>query len=229
MKRKLRNMKRVLGTIICLATGCTTTAFLGTESGARTATAKAIYYMDAERTLYERFVQDETNALWWEGGNVASTRRFTQGKKDAPFEDFTSAPLHDCSDEKFRCVYGLHRVFAVPRAGLGLQSTYRAGGAVFHVEKCLRGSETQCSEALISSDCQSKAEPDRCVEAVGGRANSPSPGPIVYFLFKTKTGVTAYGDGTPVVGEEAQLAAAKELRLRGSKGLLGDEGLPPGR
>jgi hypothetical protein len=212
-------MRRKIGVIACLTMCCATTALLGGEKGARA--VKAIYYVNAERTFYERFVQDEANALWWEGGNTEPSRR--------SFEDFTSAPLHDCSDEKYRCVYGLYRVFAVPRAGLETQSTYSAGGAIFRIEKCLRGTKNECLESLISSDCQSKIEPDRCVEAVGGRANSAAPGPIVYFIFKEKIGITAYGDGKPIVGEEQQLAAAKELRLRGRKGLLGNGSLPPTR
>ena len=186
---------------------------------------KPIEYTNDKRTAFERFVQDDKDRakVWWEGGNFAPKHRSTPRQQDFFYDEYTSAPLHGCSDEKYRCVYGLYRVFAVPRAGLGLQSTYSAGGAAFRVEKCLRGTKTQCSEALISSDCQSKAEPDRCLETVGGRANSAAPGPVVYFIFKERIGVTAYGDGKPVIGEEAQLAAAKELRLRSRKGLLGNE------
>jgi hypothetical protein len=51
----------------------------------------------------------------------------------------------------------------------------------------------------------------------------------VYFIFKEGTGVTAYGDGSPGTGEVAQLAAARHMRLRGSKGLLGNGDLLPAR
>jgi hypothetical protein len=218
-------MRRGIGALIGLVVCCAATALLGAEKGARA--VKSIYYANADHTFYERFVEDETNALWWEGGNTAQSRSTAQSQKNASFEDFTSAPLHDCSDEKYRCLYGLYRVFAVPRMGLGSQSTYNAGGAVFRVEKCIRSAKDRCVQALMSSDCQSKAEPDRCTEVVGGRSKSTAPGPIVYFVFEEKTGVAAYGDGKPVVGEEAQLAAAKDLRLRGGKGLLGGSSFPP--
>jgi len=83
---------------------------------------------------------------------------------------------------------------------------------------------------LISSDCQSQIQPDRCVEAPGGRASSSAPGRIGYFIFNEDIGITAYGSAKePAPTAEARLAAALDMVLRGDKGLLsGDKG-PLGR
>lgn len=217
---------RVKFPVIVWLVMCCAPPLLAAE-GARA--VKSIYYANADRTFYERFVRDEANALWWEGGNVVPSRQVTSWQKDVLFDEFTSAPLHDCSDAKFRCVYGLYRVFATPRAGLEPQSTYSAGGASFRVEKCLRSSKARCLEALISSDCQTKVEPDRCLEVAGGRVSSTAPGPMVYFIFKEKVGVTAYGDGKAFIGEEARLSAARHLQLHGRRGLLGNGNFLPVR
>jgi len=113
--------------VVCVAfTSCSANESRGPDS---------IYYRDEARTFYERFVRDaRTGIVRWEGGNIRSSRNTAEQKQDALFDEFTGALLHDCSDAQYRCVYGIYRVFAVPREGLTPQSTYRAGGALFHVE-----------------------------------------------------------------------------------------------
>ena len=213
----MRPKKQIaIGAVLC----CVTHAALDADR----ASSQTIYYNNAARTVFERFVSDPTtNGLgWWEGGNIVPLHRITAEEKDRFFDEFTSAELRDCSDAKHRCAYGVYKVFAVPRGGLEPLSTYTAGGAVFRIEKCLRGDQKRCQVALISSDCQSQIQPDRCVEAPGGRASSSAPGRIGYFIFNEDIGITAYGSAKePAPTAEARLAAALDMVLRGDKGPLG--------
>jgi hypothetical protein len=225
----MKTMDVMLAVAIEIAAFCVVTAALASESAPK---LKPILYTNDKRTSYERFVQDDKDKskVWWEGGNFAPKHRSTPRQQDFFYDEYTSAPLNDCSDEKFRCVYGIYRVFALPRQGLGSSSAYSVGGADFHVEKCIRGGEERCKVALIRSECQSKVEPDRCVAVTGGRANSPSPGPIVYFLFSEDVGITAYGSvDEPADAERVPLTVAQKMLLRSSKGLLGSGSVAPVR
>ncbi len=182
--------------------------------------------VDPARTAYESFVPDsrDRGMLQWVGGDITPKHPTTTEKKDVFFDEFTSGELRDCSDSRYRCLYGLYRVFAVPREGLKPQSTYRVDGAVFRVEKCLRGDERRCQAALISSDCQSKLAPDRCAESSGDDGNGAARGPVGYFIFNEDFGITSYGalkQRGPT--EEARMSAALDLVLRGEKGLLAND------
>lgn len=212
--------KIVIGLAVCCASSvsCISNRTLGSD---------IVYYSDKPRTFFERFVRDseEAGIVWWQGGNIEGRRN--KGKQqDALFDEFTSAPLHDCSDRKYLCVYGTYRVFAVPREGLTAQSTYSAGGAFLRVEKCLRGSAVRCLQALISSDCRQQVEPDRCVERPSAVDSGSERGRIGYFIFDQNIGVTAYGSVTePATTLETQMGVARELLLRSKKGLLAN-GIP---
>lgn len=225
----MKNKAVMLAVAIEIAASCVATAVLRAEALQK---LKPILYTNEKRTSYERFVQDDKdrNAVWWEGGNFAPKHRSTPRQQNFFYDEYTSAPLKDCSDEKFRCVYGIYRVFAVPRQGLGSSSAYSVGGADLRVEKCVKGGAERCKVALIRSECQSKVEPDQCVAVTGEHANSPAPGPIVYFLFSEDVGITAYGSvDEPADAERGPLTVARKMLLRSSKGLLGSGSLAPVR
>jgi hypothetical protein len=225
----MKTVEVMLAVAIEIAACCVVATALGSESAPK---LKPILYTNDKRTSYERFVQDDKdkNTVWWEGGGFAPKHRSTPRQQEFFYDEYTSAPLKDCSDEKFRCVYGIYRVFAVPRQGLGSSSAYSVGGADFRVEKCIKGGEERCKVALIRSECQSKVEPDRCVAVTGGRANGPAPGPIVYFLFSEDVGITAYGSvDEPSDTEKGPLTIARKMLLRSGKGLLGSGSLAPVR
>jgi hypothetical protein len=194
--------------------------------------SKPILYTDPGRTSFERFEQDEKNkqVVLWVGGNFTPKHRSTTREQDALYDEFSSVPLDDCSDEKFKCVYGLYRVFAVPRSGLAPSSVYSVGGADFRVEQCLKAKGDHCKVALIRSECQSKGEPSRCVPVSGGRAASPAPGPILFFVFTDDVGITGYGSiDEPADEKKDPVTIAGKMHLRSRKGLLGNGSLAPVR
>lgn len=173
-------------------------------------------YQDPGRTFYERF-----HGGVWEGAKVLPKRRLSFQKSDALYGERLGRDIHNCSDKQYRCVFGLFRIFSVPRRGLSPTETYVSAGALLRVEQCLRGDSTTCQIALISSDCQERTGPDACSPTSAGREKSREPGPMLYFIYNSDFGVTAYGSVTaPAVTKDGQLAAATQMILQGNRGLL---------
>lgn len=174
-----------------------------------------VLYKNPSRTFYEKF-----STKSWIGGNIIPKRLLISQEKDVFFDESTGTRLHDCSDGQYRCIVGLSRVFAVPRARLSPTATYLAGGAVFKVEECLRGNASICQVALISSDCRQVSD-EACEEVVGGRARSANPGPIIYFIYNEDFGVTAYGSAKAALQTlDERRACAAQMILQGQTGLL---------
>jgi hypothetical protein len=150
-------------------------------------------------------------------------RPSSEQKRSLSLAEIASEPMHICSDAKYRCVYGLFRVFAVPRKGLTKVSTYSAGGAEFRIQRCLRAAGEHCQVALISSDCQEHSGTDGCQQVEGGRQRSSAPGPVLYFIYNEDFGVISYGSvEEPLQTQSSQTAAASKWILHGARGLLAD-------
>ncbi len=177
-------------------------------------TAQETRYENAVRTYYERFSSGR-----WQGAQIAP-RSPLESEKRRLLEK-VSVDVHDCSNEQYKCIFGSYRVFAVPRGKLSPSAAYVTAGSAFHVEECFRGDATTCQVALISSDCQQHSGIDACMEADGGRTRSPNPGPVLYFIFNTDFGVTAYGSvASPAQTADERRTAAVQMILQGRQGLL---------
>jgi hypothetical protein len=189
----------------------------------RVETVAKILYNNPQRMFFESFVPDPKHkgALLWKGGNITPERRIAEEDRDFFAGEVTMDRAHDCSDGQYRCVYGHYAVFAVPRAGLRPNSSFQAGGASLRVEQCMRGDKEVCQVALVSSDCQSIAAPDRCTPVSGGRSAGASVGRVRYFIFNEDFGITSYGSSSePVSTPERQKEVAFSMVLRSDHGLL---------
>lgn len=181
--------------------------------GQSNAAAQEYRYEDAARTRQSLFAEGR-----WSSSEVLSNSPSARERQSI---EVTSVPVKDCSDERYRCIVGSFRVFAVPRGALLPTSTYVAAGSSFRVEECYRGDATHCSVALISSDCQQRSGRDGCSEVLGGRTKSNNTGPVLYFIYNEDFGVTAYGSvHQPASTEEERRIIAAWMVLRGERGLL---------
>lgn len=196
-------------------------AVAATSWDERMRTYDGIKYTNLDGTYFERFILDKNKAVaWWQSGQIESKHGNVDGGRDTYFGiDMTK--LNDCSDDSFRCVYGAHQVFAVPRNNISNGSSFVAGGAIFHVEKCLYGNDMNCELYLISSDCQRQGPPDKCIEEPMGRSASVSVGRVGYFIYDEHNGITSYGSADkPIKAADSQLAVACEMLLQSKTGLL---------
>lgn len=182
-----------------------------------TGSAPEIRYEDAGRTFYESF-----SGNFWRGAKIRP--REPIGDQKSPFYgERVSSRLHDCSDAHYRCVFGMYRVFAVPRAWLTPTSTYKVAGSVLKVEECLRGEGRRCQVALIRSECQQNYEKDECRQADAGVDRGQTPTPILYFIYNEDFGVTAYGSVTQAAkSPDERHAIVTQMLLRSEQGQLKD-------
>lgn len=173
-------------------------------------------YESPERTFYERFHGDV-----WESAKVAPKKPLGFQKRDGLYLEKLGHELHDCSDVRYRCVYGFFRVFAIPRQTLSPTEVYVVAGSVLRVEQCLRGDSSVCQVALISSDCQERVRPDTCSQTTEGKAKNRMRGPVLYFIYNEDFGVTAYGSSpNRVQTRDGQRVVATQMVLQGNRGLL---------
>jgi hypothetical protein len=199
------------------AVGVTVVAYLSCATASMTASpGGSISYEDNARTFRETFAKNETI-----GVKILPKRPLPSQSRDVMFGESLTNATHDCSTERFRCVYYWARVFAVPRDRLSPAAVYSTGGASLKVEDCLRGGAAVCQVAVISADCQRIAGKDACEKVVGGRDKSDDPGPIVYFIYNEDVGVTAWGVAKqPASTKEERSAIASQMVLQGKRGLL---------
>jgi hypothetical protein len=153
-----------------------------------------------------------------------SMARNPTSEQQREFQESLGYSLYDCSTSSYRCLRTWFRVFAVPRGQLSSSMKYSVDGVQLRVEACLRASGDVCQVALISADCQLMVGDDACKLHPDGRAKSPQPGPITYFIYNEDYGVTAFGTAGewPEPAERLDVAqrVASQVVLQGDAGLL---------
>lgn len=174
----------------------------------------AVTYEDAERTAY--FVFSDGVG---EHGEIQPLKPTDEQSRQ--FTESLGSVIYDCSNDEYRCLRTWFRIFAVPRKGLANGAVHIVSGVKLKIEECLRESDKVCQVALVRSDCELMIGVDECGSYPRGRAESPRPGPVTYFIYNEDYGVTAFGTaGEPATSAEQRLRVATQYILQGRAGLL---------
>ena len=97
-----------------------------------------IQYRGRDGEYFERFIADTNEGVvWWQSGRI-ETKNGRGGRSRDAYTQVDMTELHNCSNDGFRCAYGAHQVFAIPRNGIAQELQFVTSGAVFRIEKCLR-------------------------------------------------------------------------------------------
>lgn len=184
------------------------------QSAASDLTAKSgILYLTPSRTDYIKINK-----------NLAELGQFDASDTSAEptvVDTNAMALVNDCSSHDMICIHISNQVFAVPRVLRKTISNYYFYGTKFKLLKCYRSSAAKCLVALIESNCERVIRPGECARYSGGRESSPHPGPVVYFIYNWRYGVTAFGVFPQLAGSvnEAEQFAATSI-LQGQVGIL---------
>lgn len=201
-------MKRTALLVCCLVS-----IFTQSEAGSSLPppTIHGALYLDASRTNFAEI-------------GSAMVRFGEYDPDDAKGGEFlldsgSAARVRDCSDSKYLCTQVSNMVFAVPLAIMTNTAAFVANGASIKLLKCYRTSNGNCIVALFRSDCR-WMNVDRCFATMSAEKDTHR-GPLVYFVFSRRYGVTAFGRGDqPVSVGEAERIAQFYI-LHGDMGILG--------
>ncbi|NIJ48758.1 hypothetical protein [Rhizomicrobium electricum] len=166
-------------------------------------------YLSAQRTNYMRIGPSIFDVGEYDADDLRGGATVT--------DNGSGGKVADCTNELYRCVQVSYLVFAVPKGPLTKSAAYVVAGARITVEKCYRAKAGKCLVALMSSDCRWKKN-EACIERPDSK--NASPGPLVYFYFNWRYGVTAFGLGDKPVGIFQAEQIGQSLILQGSKGIL---------
>ena len=177
-------------------------------------------YFNAQRTYVETFsrINNGKYRYSWGGQAVSPAEPSTDA---SPLEyEPVWVPAYDCSTKRFYCLYGARRVFAVPRDRLKRNQSYIAGGSILKVIKCIKGGGDYCYVALIRSDCQSVKDYDGC-KLSKNHHRTKSSGPVLYFIFNRRYGVTSYGSSMKSVSyNDGAFSISTQYILSGDNGIF---------
>jgi hypothetical protein len=174
-----------------------------------------IKYANAERTRYFKLMAGSIVI-----GEIG-TSHGGEKQDQVSIDREVGAKAYDCSGMSYRCIKAIRTVFAVPRGALHSAATYEVLGTRFEVLKCFRGNNNICHVALISADCTRIKNAENCAIVRDARNKSDRPGPISYFIYNDRFGITSFG----IVDEKAHSAEqlnilARMFVLQGDIGFL---------
>lgn len=174
----------------------------------------SVEYLNAQRTYHVGI-----------DGQIVSLGKFNPRDEKAGALEVDSGPgydrLLDCSNRAFLCNQIGRMFFAVPRSRLSMGQSYAVAGAQFRVMKCYRGTANTCSIGLVEANCETRAPSGGCEALPKGQNVGTNAGPVTYFFYSDRYGVTAFGFGDEKASNlDAAEAAAAMFSLQGDAGLL---------